>query len=593
MDNFVLQIRGSLIQRLKLFINKSEDIYLGIVREFPPLLDLVRNGLKNAVESIKKFEESSSQFNETGNDKTLVGRAKNLVLASENDFTGFHRLNDEIMELLNAHAKQIINLDSCIQDIRRNSESIELIALNAMTVAIKAGKAGGAFSFITEELKRLAMVTIENSKALTELGLVIQKNFKNYIGLISETKDFESTIFSSFRQSLDSCFSSFNSGVARIIQMIRRMYDKAETIKTSFVTINEELQFQDIIRQSINHIILSLDAISLTDHELTEEEMLDYLQFLSNLTILCISVISDVKGQLVRGIANFNGSMEESTRIIMEVEKEKESSLELMDGSGAAEESCSFGNSETLVNDIIVKLETSIDNKRQLNLLGTGMLRDINNIIEGFEAFTATINKYKSVIISSKIEIAKQPVLKRMDDTVDELILLTRQIEDIVTASLGELMEFHKKTKRAFKDFGKIHEKEKRFVEVFRMKLSSVFQSLFGERNKLRSTLNDFSVFSDKFSGNFDRARKQLLRLGILARELSFMEDIVKNLNRKTVDKQRTILDALQLKSWEIRDGGLRGVIEKFTIQHHKSTAGKLEGFEVEEGIASSDVTYF
>ena len=57
-----------------------------------------------------------------------------------------------------------------INNIKEGSIEMELISLNAMTVALKSGTAGKAFSFITDELKKLSAQTIKLTDQLTING---------------------------------------------------------------------------------------------------------------------------------------------------------------------------------------------------------------------------------------------------------------------------------------------------------------------------------------------------------------------------------------------------------------------------------------
>ena len=71
-----------------------------------------------------------------------------------------------------------------LEDIRNNSEELELISLNAMVISIKSGDKGRAFSCITENLKRLSasMISLSNElmleeKKLLEKNTILEKSF--------------------------------------------------------------------------------------------------------------------------------------------------------------------------------------------------------------------------------------------------------------------------------------------------------------------------------------------------------------------------------------------------------------------------------
>ena len=90
------------------------------------------------------------------------------------------------------------------------------------------------------------------------------------------------------------------------------------------------------------------------------------------------------------------------------------------------------------------------------------------DILEGFDFLGSVVTKFKNISIASKIEIAKQAILKDMSDTVnhmDELILdITAKIDNSIKTSA----EFKKMTKIALNEYFESINQELEFIKNYK-----------------------------------------------------------------------------------------------------------------------------
>ena len=57
--------------------------------------------------------------------------------------------------------------------------------------------------------------------------------------------------------------------------------------------------------------------------------------------------------------------------------------------------------------------------------------------------------------------------------------------------------------------------------------------------------------------------------------------------------KKAECMESLGISSYEIVNDKFKNLISQFTITAHKEVAGKIGGFEVEEGFSAGDITFF
>src|SRR6056297_908541 len=116
---------------------------------------------------------------------------------------------------------------------------MELISLNAMTVALKAGSAGRAFSYITEELKRLSAHTIELSDGITRRGQQLLADFREFEATIDEVRSFESSLFTRLRDELFGSFEKLQSATRDLTGGLRGLQDQSGSIRGPVRSIME------------------------------------------------------------------------------------------------------------------------------------------------------------------------------------------------------------------------------------------------------------------------------------------------------------------------------------------------------------------
>ena len=155
MDREIISFREQLLTAIKDFSQNTERLFLSLAEEYPKLLTALEESIKGSSQAVDRYANQLSSRNDSGIslDSILHG-SRNLIEEASEKFINLHTRDDQLFTVLNSNIEKIDHLKTMVGEIRKLSEEMELISLNAMTTAIKAGKEGGAFSFITEEIGR-------------------------------------------------------------------------------------------------------------------------------------------------------------------------------------------------------------------------------------------------------------------------------------------------------------------------------------------------------------------------------------------------------------------------------------------------------
>jgi len=593
-------LRDELIEALNRLVAHTEEIYLNLARSYPLLLAETERSLDNSRAMISNVDEESNRESVRGGRstsiETLITQTRKLIEEGSTTFQRMHTKDGELFSALDEGIHKLSSLDEVIGNIKEDSIEMELISLNAMTVALKAGSAGRAFSYITEELKRLSSRTIALTEEITRRGEELLRVFHDFRSSLAEIKEFQERLFSELHGRLDTSFLDFQEGVRRTISALSSISERSTGIRKPLVAVMEEIQLQDVIKQSVDHVIISLKELSASSVVETVEERLDELSFYQQLPALCHVLLEDISTKINHSLSVFRSNLAKARAVIREVERDRSGFVASKTASDAAQgESLNalFDHSAVVLKGLLSDLSQSMAMKEQLADRSRNLMNEVFRLEDDFKSFSVVINRFHSIDIASRIEVVKQNVLQRMSGTVEEMTALIARIENDVNESLNSIKVFIKTISTTVNEFQNVYKEEELFVADFEKNIHGRYEQLFEKKNTVTDTISGFSLFTGNFMSMFDTTSGDLARLEELIADVGTVRASLNEVKRITESEMKSLLDQRGLRSWEIGSEKLQQIIRRFTIFTHKKTAGDLAGFEVETGVESGSVTLF
>lgn len=585
-------LRDELIKPLHQLINDTEKIYLRFGEEFPALQEEMEKSLaKSASFSSENYQEIST--GKTEQIEQVIHETSQAIESGIETFSNMSSRDKQLFSELDQGISHLGSLEQMINNIKEDTIEMELISLNAMTVALKAGQAGRAFSYITDELQRLSAQTRTLTESISRRGDGLLEIFKEYRQKVGEIREFQDQLSEKFREKLVSSFESFKTGVDNTVSALSSISSRSREIRKPLTKVMEEIQLQDIIRQSIDHVILSLQEFKDIEDDASTEMVLDELSFLELLPDLCTVLLDDIKQNILRSLEIFRTNVKEAEDIIQNAEMEREKFIASVSEKEEVELDRSFDQSTQMIAKLIEDLEQSISLKEDLSSRSRFLIKEVFSLEEDFQTFTTIINRFHSIDVASRIEVAKQVVLQQMTGTVEEMTDLTSKIEDDVTEALTATKEFIQGINKTVMEFSGRFQQDESFVSTFQTQIKGHYQSLFDSRDALSQRIAGFSVFTGKFLSLFETTTQNLSDLEILLSDIDMIKEKLSNVKDEAREHKKPILNQLGQNKWEISNNKLRDIIKRFTIFTHKKTAGELGGFNVEEGAEAGEITFF
>lgn len=583
---------------------ESEGTYLALGTLFPNLVAEMEKSSENGRKSLGSVSSASGNCSES----ELKAMALYAREASQY-FKSIHDKDALFLGTINESIEKLSTLEDIIGRVRSDSEEMEIVSLNAMTVALKSGGAGKAFSVITDELKRLSTSTIALTEVITARGRELMEYFSSLRDSLGELDSVQKSFFSDLDSTLGEGFRGLETGLRGAVDFFGGLLDEAGQLREPVQRIMQGIQLQDIIRQSLNHVSISLsearkaaleieslagsgeagsDEVAEAEEvsEVEQDPRREELSFVATVAELSVSLLADVISQLDANVGVFDREIGVVSDFVEGGESRRRDFISSHSALGGEMAVDSSGFTESASRYIILKKNVIATSRRLSDL--------VKSLDESFKGLAGLLARFQNIVVASRIEVAKNKAIMGVGTTVQGMTELTDRIGGDVGAAMDTTKDFIKVAYSAIADYArgdsgsdrKIDDAERLQTTLAHVERDIV--GLEGARSAMASAIGDFSLYTPEFIRLIAEARDELARMSALAERLKATETEISEL-RSSI--QAELGPGVSMSA--IRSQRLREMIERFTIFTHKKTAGEIGRFDVEDGVEAGEITLF
>jgi hypothetical protein len=561
------------IDRIKTIERVTESIYLKLGKLFPTIKAGVDQSAQLAEDAIRAVLFT----HRGGASAELAKRRSEEFLEDAGLF--FHKASlteSGFLSAIEASIENLSQLDDIIDRIRADSEEMEIVSLNAMTVALKSGAAGRAFSVITDELKRLSGRTIQHANDLSRSGSSLMEELAALQLALSELAAKQDAFFGAVRETLEHGFRELDEAVDDAARWLRLLASEAQRVRDPVSDIMQSVQVQDIIRQSLDHVLLSLGAASEdsfgADIDRGEEEL-----FLGEITRLSAALLDDIHHQVAMSLSRLRGDFSGIQSIIAELDAKR---ADPPSSRAMCFDTIDFDGLSSAY--LHAKTEASNRSAR----IATGVL----NLAERFKSVNAILSRFRNIVTASRIETARNKALSIVSNTVAGMMDLTERLATDINAAGEVTRGFSKALTAGVSEYLSDAEDSRELLERELARLKGEFSRMENSRMRLCDAETGFVPFSDEFNAAIGRAQEEALRIEGLAQDLDYMRgELQERANASGAARHGLSADS-------IHNHRLKAIVDRFTIFNHKQAASQMTGLGEEldnVGAESGDVTLF
>ena len=252
-----------LTSQLDVVIKETETAVLEIGESFMEIVSRARNQASKAANAFGELAEGDGR---DGNALIELSReALGAVMAN------LHSVNDVALNTLENMRKvthTTENIREVVHEIEYIADQTNLLALNASIEAARAGEHGRGFAVVADEVRKLSA---RSTTAASEIGKLIRAVESEISCMYGETeKSAEATELRS-RESeeiMNDTLSKLNDVMLTAQNELDSLSTETEALAKDIGGIVISMQFQDITRQKIEHVIEPLQALKAESEEL-------------------------------------------------------------------------------------------------------------------------------------------------------------------------------------------------------------------------------------------------------------------------------------------------------------------------------------
>ncbi|KAL0264021.1 UNVERIFIED_CONTAM: hypothetical protein PYX00_011212 [Menopon gallinae] len=332
-----------------------------------------------------------------------------------------YELDCSYVESVNKELEALTKLESMVKLMNETAIDMEIISINTLTVAVRAGKVGGAFSYITNEIKKLTQ------------GMNTQADFlKNRMKLVNNSLDVCEenfmVILNQEKEIADLLKTRLPESIAKELEKTKVLYARYIYLQKQFVktsahvnSMMEYLQFQDTIAQSLENMSNVLERYVMQKEPYTyvsKEKYLDYLLLKERLYKTSQSIMSDLKLRCKENLDSFKCVARDVHSFIKAIAKDKADIDQSLIHQGIFSESLQLAKDYSSFLDGSLQLKTDFAKDARSELERALQENHLTTWEFSSSDYTETINHFK--IYSYKMAMKENLGKEVIEDAVEE-----------------------------------------------------------------------------------------------------------------------------------------------------------------------------
>jgi methyl-accepting chemotaxis protein len=255
-----------LINQLQEVTSQTEEAALDIGNRFMNIIKSARSQASEASNAFSMFTGDKDSGEESPiaiSKKVLAGAVDSLKQSNETAA--------QTMEGQEIIISDLTQVNTGVDEIEYIGEQTNLLALNAAIEAARAGEHGRGFAIVADEVRKLSVRSNTAAEEIRKLITKVESDTQMIYQEIQNSVSMTSSISSDAENLVGEALIKIDDRINEMESYLSKLSGETETLAKDISSIVMSMQFQDITRQRIEHVIGPLNTFKSEIEEILRE----------------------------------------------------------------------------------------------------------------------------------------------------------------------------------------------------------------------------------------------------------------------------------------------------------------------------------
>jgi methyl-accepting chemotaxis protein len=273
----LLHDRSQLIPVLTTQLNEvtrhTEEAALNIGERFMSIVERARNQAKKTSGVFIAF---AGDGNGNGNKETLLGMSRKALSDEIDSIRDISATAEQTLRDMDTIIADAGNIRKIVDEIEYIADQTNLLALNAAIEAARAGETGRGFAIVAEEVKKLSERSNSASDEIKKLIIKVEGDIRSIHSKTKASTEKSVKKSSEAEAVVETVLKKIDEAVRTAEKQLDEIKAATESLAKDISGVVVSMQFQDITRQRIEHVIDPLLKLrSELDEIIQKENLID------------------------------------------------------------------------------------------------------------------------------------------------------------------------------------------------------------------------------------------------------------------------------------------------------------------------------
>jgi methyl-accepting chemotaxis protein len=262
-----------LVAQLKEVIDQTESAAMEIGNKFMSIVGRARNQASVASEAFRKLSgngNDNGNGNGNGNGEALLDVSKKVLSGVISSLQDAISVTDRTLGEMELIIEDTASIGKIVSEIEYIAGQTNLLALNAAIEAARAGDSGRGFAVVADEVRKLSDRSNAAANDIRKLVFKVETDIKSIHGKIHSSVAENRQISSEAEKTVEQTLQRIDTTMSEVSGQLDGLTGEAQSLAHDIGSIVVSMQFQDITRQRIEHVIEPLNSFKQEFEELEQ-----------------------------------------------------------------------------------------------------------------------------------------------------------------------------------------------------------------------------------------------------------------------------------------------------------------------------------